>query len=68
MSETHIFPPSEYMETIAEHYGFRDHHTIYDDANNAALKTKRPMVLAARIQARSSDGKISKRWMGHGAA
>jgi hypothetical protein len=30
------------METIAEQYGFRDYHTIYDHANNAAFKTKRP--------------------------
>jgi len=30
------------MEMIAEQFGFRDYHLIYDHANNAALKAKRP--------------------------
>jgi hypothetical protein len=42
MSETHIVQAGEYMEMIAEKYGFRDYHVIYDHANNAAFKTKRP--------------------------
>jgi len=30
------------MELIAEHFGFRDYHLIYDHASNAAFKKLRP--------------------------
>jgi N-acetylmuramoyl-L-alanine amidase len=30
------------METIAEHFGFHDYHTIYDDPLNSTLKVVRP--------------------------
>jgi hypothetical protein len=42
MSETHIVQAGEYMETIAEKFGFRDYHTIYDHPNNKDFKTLRP--------------------------
>lgn len=42
MSETYTVQAGDYMETIAERFGFRDYHTIYDHPNNGALKTLRP--------------------------
>ena len=42
MSKIHTVEPGQYMETIAEKFGFRDYRIIYDDANNQDFKTKRP--------------------------
>ncbi len=42
MSETHIVQAGEYMEMIAEQFGFRDYHIIYDHPNNSHFKTLRP--------------------------
>jgi hypothetical protein len=36
MSEIHLVEAGEYREVIAERFGFRDYHVIYDDPNNAA--------------------------------
>jgi hypothetical protein len=45
---THTCVKGDTMITIAHEHGFRDWKAIYDDANNAALREKRPdpMVLA----------------------
>lgn len=42
MSETYTVQPGDYMEIIAEKFGFRDYHFIYDHPNNHAFKTLRP--------------------------
>ena len=42
MSRVHVVRSGECLSTIAAHYGFRDFHTIYDHADNKALKKKRP--------------------------
>ena len=42
MSEWYTVQPGDYMELIAEHFGFRDHHLIYDDAANVDFKKRRP--------------------------
>jgi Putative peptidoglycan binding domain len=42
MSEIHTVEPGEYMETIAEKFGFRDYHIIYDHPNNKDFKALRP--------------------------
>ncbi len=42
MSETHTVVAGEYMEKIADAYGFSDYTVIYNDAHNAAFKAARP--------------------------
>src|SRR5579871_4640962 len=42
MSETYTVQPGDYMQSIAQHFGFDDYKVIYDDAKNQALKTARP--------------------------
>lgn len=42
MAENYTVQAGDYMEMIAEHFGFRDYHVIYDHPNNQALKTARP--------------------------
>lgn len=42
MSETYIVQPGEYMEMIADQFGFRDYHVIYDHPSNADFKKLRP--------------------------
>lgn len=47
MSTTHTVEPGEHMASIAQQYGFRDFHTLWDHPDNEALKQKRvdPLVL-----------------------
>src|SRR5215831_17342635 len=47
MAKYHTVRQGEYLSKIARHYGFTDYHTIWDHAENAALKQKRqnPNVL-----------------------
>jgi len=42
MSQTYVVQAGDYMETIAEKFGFRDYHIIYDDPNNSHLRKFRP--------------------------
>lgn len=41
MPKDHIVKPGEHLTGIAEHYGFRDYKTIWEDGANAALSKKR---------------------------
>ncbi|CAN5286891.1 hypothetical protein BH10PSE17_BH10PSE17_33490 [soil metagenome] len=47
MSTTHVVAPGEHLSGIAEKFGFRDFHTVWDHPSNAALKKQRvnPHVL-----------------------
>jgi N-acetylmuramoyl-L-alanine amidase len=42
MGETHIVEQGEYLASIAKDYGFSDWHIIYDQPENADLRTRRP--------------------------
>ncbi|MEO8126131.1 MAG: peptidoglycan-binding domain-containing protein [Bryobacteraceae bacterium] len=42
MSENYTAQPGDYMELIAEKFGFRDYRIIYDHPNNSHIKKFRP--------------------------
>jgi Putative peptidoglycan binding domain len=42
MPTQHVVKKGECLASIAHRYGFRDHMVIYDHADNAAFKSKRP--------------------------
>jgi len=42
MPKTHKVKPGECLSTIAARYGFLDYKTIYDHADNEALRSRRP--------------------------
>jgi N-acetylmuramoyl-L-alanine amidase len=42
MSRAHVVKPGESLARIAMNHGFRDWRTVYDHADNAELKAKRP--------------------------
>ncbi len=42
MPKTHKVKPGECLSTIAARYGFLDYKTIYEHADNAGLRSKRP--------------------------
>jgi hypothetical protein len=48
MPKVHVVQPGEHLARIAQHHGFADHRSIWDDAANASLKARRgnPNVLA----------------------
>jgi Putative peptidoglycan binding domain/LysM domain len=68
MAGNYTVKQGDHLSSIAAAFGFSDYHTIWDDANNAALKQKRqtPNVLfpgdllyipdhQLRVEARSTD-------------